>query len=114
MTEQAQRAPAGLGPAGRKLWRSVVERWVVDPREEQLLGEACRQADDNSRLAEVVASSPTMVTGSTGQQRVHPAIGELRQGRVVLEKLLASLSLPPDEGEYRVSRRQQLRRQRQG
>jgi len=36
----------------------------------------------------------TTVLGSTGQVRVHPAFGELRQYRLALGRLLAQLNLP--------------------
>jgi hypothetical protein len=45
-------------------------------------------------LRDSVDAEGTMVKGSTGQVRVHPALGELRQHRLPLGRLLAQLALP--------------------
>jgi hypothetical protein len=37
-----------------------------------------------------------MVTGSTGQSRLSPAVAELRQHRLALSKLLLDLALPAE------------------
>src|SRR4051794_41845488 len=53
--------------------------------------------DECEALREAVAADGTTVAGSTGQTRVHPAIGELRQHRLALGKLLSQLALPDEE-----------------
>src|SRR4051794_41724388 len=53
--------------------------------------------DECEALREAVAADGTTVQGSTGQTRVHPAIGELRQHRLALGKLLSQLALPDEE-----------------
>ncbi len=40
-----ERAPAGAGPAGRKLWRAVVVEYELQEHELLLLREAVRTAD---------------------------------------------------------------------
>ncbi len=108
-----QPCPRGLDAAGKRLWKRITERWVLDGREAELLEAACRQSDDNRRLERQLESADVLVTGSAGQTRVNPLMAELRSGRVVVEKLLNALSLPPAEDEApRTNKRQQLRVQK--
>jgi hypothetical protein len=65
----------------------------------ELLRECCRLLDECEALRVTVDTDGLTVSGSTGQPRVHPALGELRQHRLALGKLLAQLSLPDDAGE---------------
>jgi hypothetical protein len=60
----------------------------------ELLRECCRLLDECESLRASVQSEGTTVAGSTGQVRVHPALGELRQHRLVVGRLLAQLALP--------------------
>jgi len=54
-------------------------------------------------LRAAVDADGTTVAGSTGQPRVHPALGDLRQHRLALGRLLAQLSLPDDVDEHLLS-----------
>jgi hypothetical protein len=54
----------------------------------------CRLLDGCQALREPVARDGVTVPGSNGQPRVHPALGELRQHRLALGRLLGQLSLP--------------------
>lgn len=96
-------APKGLGKRGRALWRSVVsglpDDWEFDDREAALLGLAARQADDLALLEEAIASRGTFVSGSAGQPVLNPAIGEARQARMAIGRLLGQLELPDGEEE---------------
>jgi hypothetical protein len=65
----------------------------------ELLRESCRLLDEWELLRLAVDSDGTTVQGSTGQPRVHPALGELRQHRLALGRLLAQLDLPEPDGE---------------
>ncbi len=60
----------------------------------ELLRECCRLLDECESLRTAVERDGTTVKGSTGQPRVHPALGELRQHRLALGKLLAQIALP--------------------
>lgn len=62
--------------------------------EMELLRECCLLLDECEALREAVEKDGTTVAGSTGQTRVHPALGELRQHRLAVGKLLAQLALP--------------------
>jgi len=92
------RAPAGLGVAGRALWRCLTGAYSFEPAELAVLGAACSQLDDIAALEQLVAEQGLTVAGSAGQTRVHPAIAEIRQGRVALTRMVGALALP-DEAE---------------
>lgn len=53
--------------------------------------------DECEALRQSVADDGTTVAGSNGQTRVHPAIGELRQHRLALGRLLSQLALPDED-----------------
>jgi hypothetical protein len=89
------RVPAKLGAAGKRLWYTVVEHYELDEHEVPLLESACRQADDIARL-EALLSRGVTARGSTGQTRLHPAVAEVRLGRIALARLLGTLNLPAD------------------
>ncbi len=96
------RAPAGLGDAGRSVWRRILadvpEEWELDAREMVILEAAARQADLNRALEAAFAEDGVMVMGSQGQARMNAVATELRQGRIAVEKLLSSLALPGEDG----------------
>lgn len=91
------RPPAGTGPSGRKLWRSVLDVYELEQHETALLIEMCRTVDLLDDLAAIVAAEGTMVPGPGLTMRVHPAIVEARQLRIALARLSASLRLPAGE-----------------
>jgi P27 family predicted phage terminase small subunit len=90
-------APGTLGEAGRRLWDSVLsdvaEGWELDARDVAYLEKACRCADELASLEANIDADGTMVEGSKGQVRVHPAISEARQLRVTLLRLLGAIEL---------------------
>lgn len=98
MVSRKPAAPADLEKRGRAFWREVLKIYELNVDEMQLLAEACRTLDDCDRLRVVIETEGQMIKGSTGQSRLHPAIGELRQTRTALAKFLAQLGLPDAEG----------------
>lgn len=92
------RPPAGLGPAGRSLWRKLTGEYVFGTAELPILAAAARQVDAIAALEEAVEADGVLTAGSRGQTIVHPAVTEARLGRVTLARLLGSLSIP-DESE---------------
>ena len=91
--------PPGLAAAGRRLWREITTEYALRVDEVELLDAACRTADEIDRIEAELATAPTMVAGSKGQERPHPLFAEVRQHRLVLSRLLAALQIPDaDEG----------------
>lgn len=90
--------PEGLGDAGRALWEMVTadlpSSWVLDGREAALLGLAAQQADALAELEALVAAEGLTTTGSQGQVVVHPGVGEARQARLAIDRLIGRLALP--------------------
>lgn len=88
--------PAGLKPAGRRLWKAVVEGFALRPDEVVLLESACKTVDLIADLEAGMAGQPLVTTGSAGQLREHPLISEARAQRHLLKGLLCSMKLPDD------------------
>jgi hypothetical protein len=76
-----------------------VNAFELSDVELQLLIECCRLLDECEGLIRVLERDGETIQGSTGQTRMHPALGELRQHRLALGRLLAQLSLPDEDGE---------------
>lgn len=91
------RPPAGLGKAGRRLWRSLIDRFEFDPHELIMVEAAARQADMIAGLEAAIKDDGLTVAGSARQVRVHPAVAEARQSRLALSKLLADLRVPVED-----------------
>jgi hypothetical protein len=87
--------PDDLGADGALLWeraeRALPEEWELDTRGEAILALAAHQADDLGRLEVAIKENGTMVTGSKGQPVMNPAIGEARQARLAISRLLGTL-----------------------
>jgi hypothetical protein len=93
------RAPAGSGPAGRRLWREVLARYALEPGEVELLRRACRAADVLDAIeAEATASAGAFLP--TPEQAK-----EWRLMSIVLSRLIAGLRLPTDEAGRRPQHR---------
>lgn len=82
--------PTGLNAAGRRLWRSVVDDYVLDEHELQLLEQAARVADVCAALDESVTAHGF----TTEDGRIRPELIELRQERILFARLLAALRVP--------------------
>jgi len=97
-----QSLPSGLRTAGKRLWSAVAESFVLNPGELANLAEACRTADELDRLEKAVRALPDLVvSGSTGQPKVHPLWAEARAHRLLLERLVGGLNLPDADEEVR-------------
>jgi hypothetical protein len=98
--EDDVRPPAGLKAPGKRLWLSVIGRYVLTAAEVEMLGQACRTADELDRLECAVRQlSELTVRGSTGQPKAHPLLEEVRRHRVLLERLTGALCLPDEDEE---------------
>lgn len=72
--------PESLGPRGGAFWAEIAADFDLSPAERELLVEVCRTLD----ALEYLATVPSKV-------------GEARQQRLVLHRLLAALNLPAPE-----------------
>jgi hypothetical protein len=91
--------PRGLQSRGLAFWTTADATYELTDSERELLLEVCRLMDECESLRQAVEQDGTTVAGSNGQPRVHPAVGELRQHRLALGRLLSQLALPDeDEG----------------
>jgi hypothetical protein len=78
----------------------VVGKYMLTPAEVEMLGQAARTADELDRLERAVrALSELVVSGSTGQPKVHPLLEEVRRHRLLLERLTGALNLPDQDEE---------------
>jgi hypothetical protein len=74
-----------------------VDTYDLTDSELSLLVEVCRLLDECEALRQALADDGVTVPGSNGQPRVHPAVGELRQHRLALGRLLSQLALPDED-----------------
>lgn len=91
----SNRAPNGLGQAGKKLWASVTDRFDLAEHELLVLTEACRTKDTLDALNAAEKAEGAVIMSPHGL-KAHPAVVEARQQRVVLQKLLAGLDIPAE------------------
>ena len=99
-----QRAPKGLGPGGRKFWRSVLSQYELSPPELLILERCCRLLDRLARIDFIVMNSAPAVKGSRDNLIKNPAYVEARECERTLDILVRSLALPmpgEDEGVWR-------------
>lgn len=89
--------PAGLGKAGEALWRQIQDdvddAYELDAREEALLERACKTADLAADLERDLRERGRWIEGSTGRQRLNPAVGELRLANASLTTILSKVEL---------------------
>jgi hypothetical protein len=90
--------PRGLKAGGRRLWSSVTTEFEVDESAAAVLAEACHTVDLLSGLRAKLAETPAVIDSAQGP-RMHPLVVEVRQQRLALAKLVASLGLPKDLGD---------------
>jgi hypothetical protein len=87
-----------FGPRGRAFHAAILAGFDLSGAELELLAEVCRSLDEIDALNAAVLRDGVTVEGSTGQTRVHPALGEVRQHRLALARLLGLLALPDEQG----------------
>ena len=101
--EKAVQTPRNLHAAGRRLWDTATAEFSWADHELAMLEEACRTRDRIVQLDKAVTDDGLMLTSSQGM-RVHPAVAECRQQRLVLARLLVSLGIPALEDDLPASR----------
>jgi hypothetical protein len=95
---KAPAVPAGLGAAGRGLWREINAQVVddgleLDARERRWLLLACCEADQLARVEQALDDADLVVKGSMGQPVANSLLGEATRGRQVIAGLLARLRI---------------------
>lgn len=104
MATTTPKPPTGLGTSGRRLWRAVSDAHELSEHELIVLREACRTVDSLDALQRHLDADGLMSSSSQGD-RVHPALVELRQQRIALARLFASMQIPLDDDAGRTPRR---------
>ena len=109
----APRAPKGLGPRGRRLWRQVHAEASLDAGQVVILEEACRMADRLDELDSIIQGKGVLrlmqfrlqdVFEDDDERRTvvevkfNSVLAEARQSQNVLKQLLVSLRLPDEAG----------------
>lgn len=90
----ARKSPQGLGPAGKRIYVSLIEEYELAQHELVILLAAARTADALEGL-QVVVDEQGLMQGD----RVHPALVESRAQRLALARLLVSLRIPEEDDE---------------
>jgi hypothetical protein len=88
----------GSGPAGRRLWREVQDRYSLEPHEVELLRRACRAADVLEGIEREAMTSGTFLP-TPAQAR------EWRLTAVILGRMIAGMRLPNEDAGQRPQRR---------
>jgi len=92
--------PPGLRAPGKRLWASVLGSYVLTPNELETLRQARGTAGEVNRLEKALKTLDNLtVEGSTGQEKGHPLLAELRAHRQLLDRLIASLNIPDRDEE---------------
>jgi phage terminase small subunit len=87
-------APKGLGGAGKRLWRQVVDEFELNPVEMTLLGQACPLVDQLERLNAQVVAEELVTTGSMGQPAANPLLDAIRKHTDTLNRLFVAMRVP--------------------
>jgi len=99
-----KKPPTSLGPAGRRLWRRVVDEFELNPVELELLAQACPLVDQLARLNALIEADELVVEGSMGQPRANPLLDDVRKHVDVLNRVMMGMRIPTaDEFEGRAA-----------
>ncbi len=105
MATTSTRAPQGLGPGGRALWRAVTKDHALDAIQLVQLTEACRAKDRLDKLDLILnGDAETWVTITHRAQtedyelKIDDALGKANATANLLKQLLAALRLPDEAG----------------
>src|SRR4051794_33758903 len=97
---RSPRTPAGLGPAGRKLFRSIADdvnpALELDARDVDILARAAVIADLVEVLRHDLAERGALVEGSTGRMMPNPALAQIPRMQVQIARLVEKIQLEPE------------------
>lgn len=91
--------PRGLRASGRRLWAATTANFDLDEAARAVLVQACYAVDELADMRVKLAETPAVIDSPQGP-RVHPLVGEVRQQRLALAKLIQQVGLPkvlPDD-----------------
>ena len=89
-----KRCPPDLQSTGKTLWNTIIGQYTLDPAEYVLLHQLCRAVDMLDRISADLAEMGVVVSGSEGQPRVNPLLGEQRAQVRLVDQLQQALALP--------------------
>ena len=93
-TYKPPRAPAGTGPAGRRLWRAIQLEYVIkDAGGLAHLTQAVRAEDDLSRMRRLVLEDGDVLLDRFQQKKQHPLIAAIAAMEAVRRAALHMLNL---------------------
>ncbi len=101
----ANRPPTGLSTGGRALWRSIVDKYELDPQQVVQLVEACRAKDRLDTLDAVLRgdadcwmklSVDPRSDGQVYEVRITNVLSKANETANLLKQLLAALRLPDE------------------
>ncbi len=108
-TDRSTKPPATLKTSGKALWRDVTEAFDLAEYELALLRQAGETLDAIDRLQAALGADDVLDVSPQGR-RVHPALPELRQQRIVFARIVAQLGVPTgDEDDERAPKGRQRR-----
>jgi hypothetical protein len=91
---KVQRAPAGLGKSGRRLWKAIQESYAIDdPGGVAFLVSACRAEDDIIRMRTKVAKDGDTLTVTDKPPTAHPLLAVIRGLENIRRQSLRALNL---------------------
>lgn len=93
--QKAPSAPKSLDASGRRLWKSVVDSWLLDRRQLEILRSACESADRVEQARVQLAEEGLTITDRYGQIKPHPAASIEQGNRSLVARLLRELQLEP-------------------
>jgi hypothetical protein len=97
MAEESRQVPPDLSSRAAGFWARTVDNYDLTDGELELLAECVVTMSEIDALREALAADGVTVAGSRGQRRVHPAVGEVRQHRMALARLLKAIALPAED-----------------
>jgi P27 family predicted phage terminase small subunit len=89
----APEPPAELEAAGRHLWRTVMNRYVIEETHAEVLKLACLSADSAAAMRKQISEDGSIVIGSQGQPVAHPLIAAEGAAEKRVAQLLKQVGL---------------------
>lgn len=85
--------PPHLSPATKRFWRSVVQEFVLEQHDLQLLRLACENLDGAEAARQQVAREGRIFLDAKGRPKSHPAVSQHRDCSVIATRILRELRL---------------------